>query len=235
MQNFFSNRIFVFVLGLIIGAGLLWLVVSNQDLFENNSNEDITVENAIQKQKSESKKKIEKPKKIQNSKPDLLDSATVDTLNKAVDESMQFLDSLELISERLKSDSVVYQKDTMPSNEIILMKDELILIRNYKPSGDPVAFHCDVDPELDSLLVDNKVKVPKDGLMVEFWKSPVNFKGYRLSRTKLVLFGIFEYDNIEFRYYEGKALMMKYKNKEYILKCGDEFIPLNLGVIKKTN
>ena len=153
--------------------------------------------------------------------------------------SIEIRDSTLMQDSLLSVDSLAVSLDSMiaeiPDDSLppveenfVLMQDELIYVKNYQPKGDPISFHCDVDPELDSLLIDNKIKIPKDGIRVEFWKSPVNFKGYRLSRFKLVLFGIYDYDSLSFSYFEGKSIKMTYHQKDYILKCSQDFIPLNL-------
>ena len=57
---------------------------------------------------------------------------------------------------------------------------------------------------------------------VEFWVSPVNYKGYRLIHNKLILFGIEEPDAVEL-YVKSDTLWMKYGSEFYMLHPSDEF------------
>lgn len=66
-------------------------------------------------------------------------------------------------------------------------------------------------------------KTDDDNYEVEFWLSPVNYKGYKLSSTKLVLFGIEEPDAVKLYIVENK-LMMKYGQEYFRLNPSDEFI-----------
>ncbi len=67
---------------------------------------------------------------------------------------------------------------------------------------------------------------------VEFWLSPVNYKGYKLASNKLVLFGIEEPDAVKLYNVENK-LMMKYGQDYFRLNPSDEFI--SFSTIKNTD
>jgi len=58
--------------------------------------------------------------------------------------------------------------------------------------------------------------------IVEFWVSPVNYKGYKLVDEKLILFGIEEPDAVQL-ISEKNKLMMKYGEDYYNLLPTDEF------------
>jgi hypothetical protein len=71
-------------------------------------------------------------------------------------------------------------------------------------------------------LVENP-KTDEDNYEVEFWLSPVNYKGYKLASNKLVLFGIEEPDAVKLYFVEDR-LMMKYGQNYFRLNPSDEFI-----------
>lgn len=57
---------------------------------------------------------------------------------------------------------------------------------------------------------------------VEFWVSPVNYKGYKLIHDKLILFGIEEPDAVQL-YSKENMLWMKYGQDFYTLEPSDDF------------
>jgi hypothetical protein len=118
--------------------------------------------------------------------------------------------------------------DYTEPGDIEVMQDELLFSKHIEPEGDVTVFLCDAAGEYDSLLVDNTAVKHQEGLTVEFWVSPVNFKGYKLNSRKLVLFGVVQFDSLNLRYEKEKVLLMKYKNQEFQLHCSDDFIPLNI-------
>lgn len=58
---------------------------------------------------------------------------------------------------------------------------------------------------------------------VEFWVSPVNYKGYKLNSNKLILFGIEEPDAVKLYSIDSK-LVMKYGQEFYRLHSTSDFI-----------
>ena len=70
-------------------------------------------------------------------------------------------------------------------------------------------------------LVENVVA--GDGFDVEFWISPINYRGYKLIQNKLILFGIEEPDAVKLIRFDG-ILFMKYGNEYYRLWPGSEFM-----------
>lgn len=80
-------------------------------------------------------------------------------------------------------------------------------------------------------LVENP-KSNDDNYEVEFWLSPVNYKGYKLASNKLVLFGIEEPDAVKLYFVEDR-LMMKYGQNYFRLNPSDEFIAFS--TIKNTD
>ena len=76
---------------------------------------------------------------------------------------------------------------TLKDEEISVLKEELVSIRNVK-------VRCENDPSLnksDSLIAELSGVHSRSGdyMMIEFWKTPLNSKGYKMSRNKLLLYG----------------------------------------------
>ena len=59
--------------------------------------------------------------------------------------------------------------------------------------------------------------------LVEFWVSPINYRGYKMSKNKLILFGIEEPDAVKL-YRTNGALYMNYHKEFYRLDDSFEFV-----------
>ncbi len=66
--------------------------------------------------------------------------------------------------------------------------------------------------------------VQSKSMFVEFWESPLNFEGYKLSKKKLVVYGLspqFDYKV----YKEGTNYYLSYQNVYYKMKETQDFLP----------
>lgn len=61
-------------------------------------------------------------------------------------------------------------------------------------------------------------------LRVEFWESPVNFKGYKLEGKHLILFGIDPDDELRFEHHTD-GIWMHHRQKIYLLRPSSKEIP----------
>jgi len=105
--------------------------------------------------------------------------------------------------------------------------DKIIYAKSYNVPGVDV-FLNDNGDNLDSLLTDNKPRPPsknKNTLRVEFWKNPLNYKGYKISVGKLVVFGIDQFDMVSFKMV-NKTLYLKYMSEYYEIDRTIDFKPL---------
>lgn len=115
-----------------------------------------------------------------------------------------------------------YSVPTKEDNSPEIKKDKLLYAMSYKVSGLNQLNNATTD-KADSLLIENTgSKIDNSFLRVEFWKSPVNYKGYKTSNNKLILFGINSYDKISFKVL-NKMLYMKYQDAFYQLDYSYEF------------
>jgi hypothetical protein len=57
---------------------------------------------------------------------------------------------------------------------------------------------------------------------VEFWQSPINYKGYKMTKNKVVLFGMNPDDNISFFHMEDE-IYMKNNQNYFRLNFTDDF------------
>lgn len=100
------------------------------------------------------------------------------------------------------------------SGDIHIKKDKLIYAKSFNVPG-IIYYISDNTERLDSLLsANNSSDVNDEILHVEFWKSPINYKGYKTGKNKLVLFGIDQYGMASFKMMNN-TLYMKYLSEYY--------------------
>jgi len=130
----------------------------------------------------------------------------------------------------IENDSLEYAllKIDTQASEINISQDELIYSSLMYPEGEKNHWVCSTKSEYDSVLVNNVVRSINDGLYVEFWRSPINSTGYKLTNNTLVLYGIYEYKKIKLKYTEDGYIELKYKNNDLLLHCNDNFTALRI-------
>lgn len=80
----------------------------------------------------------------------------------------------------------------------------------------------------DSLLAvvsgtkDESKKGAQQKMLVELWKSPINYKGYQASKNKLVCFGLTEIDEIKLFSFKNN-LILKYYESVYTIELNSDF------------
>lgn len=199
MSNF-KEKAQIFVIGLSIGlliAGAFFILKlddyfkelnfyksapSQNQLTEISKNEDVSVFEKVKKSNLKSSKSKVIPSSIQK--------------NITESNSELTLDSNTIIT-NLKSDSIT--ESFIASNDIVVRKDELLSTKtlevfNLNPTANKLSAK-------DSLL--QKVSNIKDDRFagkqmfnIEFWQSPLNYKGYKMSKYKMVLYGIASADGL---------------------------------------
>ncbi|MCM1169048.1 MAG: hypothetical protein NC324_03830 [Bacteroides sp.] len=65
---------------------------------------------------------------------------------------------------------------------------------------------------------------PQQSLRVEFWESPVNYKGYKLDKKQLIIFGISPDDPLRFENHTD-GIWMHHNGKVYLLKPDAGYMP----------
>jgi hypothetical protein len=123
-------------------------------------------------------------------------------------------------------------KDSMPLNaanqeDIVIRKDELILTKTLEIvnlSGAPNQSNAK-----DSLLQkvsgikDDKVTVPQL-INAELWQSPLNYKGYKMSKYKMILYGIPSVEGLKIVAINDN-IYVKFGTTVYHLENTNEFKP----------
>lgn len=125
-------------------------------------------------------------------------------------------------SEPLIFEDSLSEYDTNVSNEndnsAEVKKDELLLSKEIQLPNN-------TDLMLDSLMGINVKSKDFVVITVEFWKSPVNFRGYKRSPKKVVVYGVKNIENVDFKMKEGKLIMVE-NSRKFILRHTNAFLKL---------
>ena len=119
------------------------------------------------------------------------------------------------------------------SSEINIATDELLSVKNVKiirispNSGDSLA-----------AAVAGVKENSSDLYFIEFWKTPLNSKGYRFSKNKILLYGFMDYNNVSL-YELDNSYYIKSSDQVYKLFYGADFRSLervvDTGLLAKIN
>jgi hypothetical protein len=201
-----ANRILILIIGLltgiIVGGGAFWYLTGS-----TGRNVFIVNEQPVNKQ-SEKKAKAfsNKPLKSSNKRPDTVQTASKDIVlstDSIYDTSEQAMDVKKPYPFDRDSLLLALNKDSAFSKTeeeiIVVKKDELLLVKmvnfiNLDSKSE------DLNAKKDSAisaLAGIKEPFNANNLTIEFWKSPINYRGYKMNRNKLVLFGMQSSDIIK--------------------------------------
>ena len=137
----------------------------------------------------------------------LIDSSCINKENDWQNDSLQsnIIDSNSIIDSFAIKDSTLDTSD-FDDKEVIIARDELIYSEYIIPQGKKTDFLCSTFGELDSVLTNNIVTHDQEGIYVEFWQSPLNSTGYKLSHNTLILFGFYQYKSVNLKYLKNGKL-----------------------------
>lgn len=168
-------------------------------------------------------------------KDSIIDTLTAESATSEKAYTSKNKDTLDTVSEGSKTDEVIDSTNTNQLNatDIIVKKDQLIItyylyptdIRNTISSQNneiaPASSINSVKGNIENEISEN---VPENisNYTVEFWVSPINYRGYQLLNDKIVLFGIERPDAVEL-IRSGNKLWMKYGSDYYALEQGEHF------------
>lgn len=104
---------------------------------------------------------------------------------------------------------------------INVAKEELISIKNIKV--------IDLDNTPKDTLTGQLAGVTSNDypnmFFVEFWKTPLNSKGYRMTRNRVILYGLEDFSNLTI-YKVDDNFYLKSEEQVYKLSAGTEFKPM---------
>lgn len=153
------------------------------------------------------------------------DSLLLDTLalGAAGDSLAETNDSVVITGE------VNNSQDSLPEkgSTIHIAKDSLLSTRAYSlPKATPETERDLALRKLDSLLGNYPRNSRTDNMMiVEFWLSPLNFHGYKMSHNKIILFGLDQPESFSL-HSDGNSIFIKYFEEYFPVSLTMDFKPL---------
>lgn len=221
-----KDKLQVFVmgimLGLIVGGGFFILKLDGyfkelnfyKHLSENQKvKTDLSEENKATNKNNQNYNKTKIPLKVPSTINHLDTLKKVETiLSKRID-SLGSRDTLhlDLVEEKNINGNIVVRKDELLAALQIEMENLSVLVSNNK----------------DSLLqkisgIRDDKNNAKQLMNVEFWRSPINYKGYKMAKGKIILFGIVAQNEIRI-YRIEEATYIKLQQAVYKLEYTNDF------------
>ena len=221
-----SNKSLLFLLGLVLGllAGAGFFIFKMDGMLEkvnlfSSSRDTVIVQQANteeKKGKTDIKKYIGKKDSSKNNMSSAELLAQKYSREVSIRKVMAEADSL------LKDSSFANENKNTNEN-FIVRKDELLGSMNFEVVN---LQQGDQKNSSDSLLEKTSgIKSNKNvfaSLKVEFWQSPINYKGYKMTKNKVVLFGINADETIKL-FHLDDVIFMKHNQNCYKLHFADDF------------
>jgi hypothetical protein len=149
------------------------------------------------------------------------DSVTTDTVEKIVIRTAA-ASNTQSIDNPTSTDSTTTQQDSLNDDAVAIRKDELLETRLIEISSNQIR-KANAN---DSLLADI-ANVPTSAsnvlrtITVEYWQSPINYRGYKMNSGKLILFGLSPDEPLSLTEINND-LFLKHANNVYkVSSCAD--------------
>lgn len=228
-------------LGLVIGAAAVFIYYSFDDsgeltaadqyrlaqMHETNEGQD----RHSHVTQSTTEERVEEPSDEQTSQTEEVKEAPTEETPIADEEAVP--DSIAEIAvvDSLNADTVeaLVVNDSLP-DEIVIKRDELLAIRAIQ-----VEFLQDTTATVEDSTTGNAAEVmgvakttTTNAYDTEFWSSPLNYKGYKMGKNKLLLYGIPQPDSVALLS-DGEHVFLKVSEATYRLEITDEFRSFELA------
>lgn len=220
--------------GLIVGGG--FFIFKLDDYFKELRAYKNTVQLQQNTDNEDQAREIEKTGKTKKGKANFkknyeADNGTANTDSLDIqDEGLVFrgntIDSATTIP--IKDSMALALNDNNNAEEnVIVRKDELVAsktveVQNFNPAA------SSADEKKDSLLhkiSGVKEDVVKTSYRVEIWQSPLNYKGYKMTKNKIILYGIVNYESVKL-FQLNDEFYIKMPLNSYKIEYSSEFKPL---------
>ncbi len=196
------------IIGIAIGAAVVWWM----------QNYDFKIWFTFSGKDDKNKEIVESLSESENATDNKKDKATI-KFDKAKRNS-DYNTQSDTTSANYSSNSDSMRVDE--GNDIVIAKDEYLSTKFIEVKGN-YQKNTQKDNKLDSLLINDKTKTNNSNIIkTEFWRSPINYKGYKYMNNNLVLFGIYDFDEAILEYSNNK-LYLVYKNTYYLIERNSSF------------
>lgn len=182
------NKLYIFIIGLLIGGILVYfvggfvprLIIQNTRIVKENE------QNSSKKSPTPHRSNKQKITPRNNNPAITSDSLAIDSLTSSSDIENQ--DSITMESEDIIDHDRLIKVSTLPISKFMPRKDTSYAEKLATKIGKDESF--------------------LDDIVVEFWESPLEYTGYKLNKSKLILYGISTDNDLELSY-DSKADALK--------------------------
>jgi hypothetical protein len=206
-----KRKIPSFVFGLSIGLliGIGFFIFKLDDYF-----------NKIKTAATSQVKIIERPVKDKEEKKENMTSSSHYKINTKVSPYTNY----KIVDSLIKSDD----------SEINIAKEEFLSVKNIKLIDLDRVQKDTLSAELAGVNPQNN----SDLFFVEFWRTPLNSKGYRMTKNRIILYGFSDFSSLNL-YKVDNTFYLKSEEQVYKLSTGTEFMPMervsNSDLLAKIN
>ena len=192
------NRFIIFLLGFLVGGIVIYVlgdffprIVINHTTIKKESYDREKADTILVVKAS--KKKVER--QPERKKAVVSDTALI--VEEKPEDSIS-PDTLSAVTEDVDAEDIV--------------TDRLLSKRTVLLQGLPVSTDTSASGKLAEKVGETSYFSKK--MMVEFWESPIDFMGYRLNKTTLVLYGISPQESFELIYQNKNTLLFRTEETE---------------------
>ncbi|MFW6019746.1 MAG: hypothetical protein ACOCPM_04125 [Bacteroidales bacterium] len=225
MKKNFKYYLAGLLTGILVGIGIFFIFQSGQEKKTHQfiQEESITEEPAKIKEKKSLKNKPEAKtsnKTIKEKPPE----QTPNPDKKASREKTDTLQAPDTTNQAITEDTIPHSSDSLSQNDNIIVIEDKLLNKQTVAIKYVNADTNETPKNLDSLLIDDQTTRNKqlDSITIEYWKSPINYKGYRRIYNRLIVFGFTPKDSIEIFHHKNQ-LFMELRDKNFPLDETNNF------------
>ncbi len=226
----FKSLLYGFIIGCIVGGSIVWwqkaylidkLIEKGINFFSFNFSKE---DNKEFNDSEQNNLKTAKTKYINlNSKEEKVNDINIDA-GATVGIANTQIDSI--------TTDTIHTATEFDDNYSVV-KEELLYSKSLKVID--IDSKTEVLNSIDTIFIEDDIgdKVVSPVFSIEFWKSPINFKGYKTGKNKIVLYGIYDFKKLSLKKKE-EILYLQCDDKYYIIENTNDFKPLFLLANKRT-
>ena len=243
-----GNKLMIFSLGILMGViaggAIVWFVFGSEGkniyIFNNSPKKEQAVESESDKNNIKSQKENYKRSNSTAQSPEAESASNqMDLANtKEQNSNAGDFDFVENNKSKMDSGSANFLNEV--SEEVIVVRKDELLYSKYVQLTDLNLGNESVSKR-DSMLQYNagiKEYPTNTSYIVEYWKSPINYKGYKTNKNKIVLFGLIEAEKPKL-YKLGDEIYLKNNDKSYKIKKSADYsayeVVTDVSVLSKFN
>jgi hypothetical protein len=206
-----GSKMFTFIVGVFLGMlaalGFVFLVMNQFNPFTAFSPEysSVSRDTIVDMRSAPSKKKSVKPKKSEEQAPQ--------------NDFVPLNESEEIVEDKIIGNAEIES----PENEIIVKRDEFISSKELTL----IKLKSDIQKQKRDSLIRQLQGSTNQSIVVrlEYWKSPLNYKGYRMIKSTIVAFGLSPDESVQL-YTLNDVMYLKHGISVFKLIETEEFLPL---------